>query len=106
MVDEFAAVVGMKTANPERKLFQDRFQDRQQPRFPNLRRAPHHLPLRHFVNSIDVVHPFGSVQVSLMHRVHTQVAGLALRIRSTWRHRTLPISTATATSPVVLTGSS
>ena len=82
MVDEFATVVGMKAANVERKLFQDRFQDRQQPRFPNLRRAPHHLPLRHLVNSIDVVHPLGSVQVSLMHRVHTQVAGLALRIRS------------------------
>src|SRR4051812_38092968 len=68
----------MKAANPERKLFQDGFQHRQQPRFPNLSRAFHYLPLGHLVYGINVVHPFGSVQVSLMHRVHTQVAGAGL----------------------------
>ena len=35
----------------------------------------HHLPLRHFVHCIDVINTLGSVQIALMYRVHTQIAG-------------------------------
>ena len=42
--------------------------------------APHHLPLRHFVHSVDVVRALHAAGVSLMHRVQAQVARPALRI--------------------------
>ena len=37
--------------------------------------ATHHLPLRDRIHSVDVIHPFGPVPVSLMHRVDAQKPG-------------------------------
>src|SRR4051812_16471308 len=49
---------------------------------PICARTPHHLPLRDLIHGIDVVHPFGSLQISLMHRIDTQVSRLTSRIGS------------------------
>src|SRR5438874_355276 len=81
-VDELAAVIGMKAANVERKLFQNGLQHRLQPGFADAWYTGHHLPLRHFINGIDVIHTFGTVLIALMHRIDPQIAGLALRIGS------------------------
>src|ERR1700688_2769735 len=78
MVDKLAPVVGVKASNVKRKLFHHRFQHRQQPRFTDLRGRSHHLPLRHFIHLINVVHPFYSDAISLMHRVDSQVPRPAL----------------------------
>ncbi len=42
--------------------------------------ATNHFPLQDRVHSVDVVHPFGSIPVALMHRVYTQVARTSLRV--------------------------
>ena len=41
---------------------------------------PHHLPLRHRIHRVDVIHPLVSVLVALMHRVHPQKSRAALRL--------------------------
>src|SRR6266849_5973812 len=72
----------MEAENAERKLPQHGFQHWYQPGLADLRRGAHHLPLRHLLHGIDVVHPLRAVQVSLMHRVDPQVPGPALRVGS------------------------
>jgi hypothetical protein len=81
VIDELAAVVGMKTANPEGKLFQQGFQHWQQPEFGDLRGGGHDFPLGHLVDGVDVIQPFASVLIALMHRVDAQISGQALRLR-------------------------
>ena len=49
--------------------------------FADLRHRSHHLPLRHFVHRVDVIHPLDSVLIALMHRVHPQISGAPLRLR-------------------------
>jgi hypothetical protein len=44
------------------------------------RHSSHHLPLRHLVDGIDVIHPLDSIPISLVHRVHPQIARLASRL--------------------------
>jgi hypothetical protein len=80
VIDKLAAIVGMEAEYAERKLPQHRFQHRNQPGLADLRRGSYHLPLRHFVHRVDVVHPLGAVRISLMHRVDPQVPRPALRI--------------------------
>ena len=41
----------------------------------------HNLPLGHLVDGIDVIQPFASILVALMHGVDAQVSGRALRLR-------------------------
>src|ERR1700683_2047506 len=81
MVDELAPVVGMKTPDAERKLRQHRVEHRQQVSLADLRRRSHVLPLRHLVHSVDVVHPFHTIQIALMHCIDAQVSGPAARLR-------------------------
>ena len=93
VIDELAAVVGMKAANSEWKLRQHRLQHRHQPGFADVRGRAHHLPLRDLIDGVDVVHTFDSLQIALMHRVHTQVSGPPLRLRRSPlanRHRRRP----------------
>src|SRR5207248_11743983 len=45
-------------------------------------RSTHHLPLRNFVHGIDVVHPFDSIQIPLMDRIHAQVTWPSIRLWS------------------------
>ena len=52
----------------------------------------HHLPLRHLVDGVDVIHALDPIQVSLMHGVDTQITGPASRLRLA----PLPIATCTA----------
>src|SRR5260370_8232442 len=81
-MDELAAIVGMESANRKRKLRQHRLQDRDQPRFRDLRGGSHHFPLRHFIHSIDVINAFAPVQlIALMDGVHTQISRSPLWIR-------------------------
>ncbi|MCU1291829.1 MAG: hypothetical protein JWP08_679, partial [Bryobacterales bacterium] len=47
----------------------------------DLRRAAHYLPLRHFIDRVDVINAFQAVPIALVHRVDAQVPRLALRIR-------------------------
>ncbi len=81
VVDELAAVVGMKAADHEGELFEQRFQHRQQPEFGDLRGRGHDLPLGHLVDGVDVIQPFASILIALMHGVDAQVSRRALRLR-------------------------
>src|SRR6185369_5661816 len=60
VVDVLASVVGMKASNAKRKLFQHRFQHRQQPSLTDLLNRSYHLPLRYLIYSIEVIHAFTS----------------------------------------------
>ena len=60
----------MEAQNPEGKLMQYRLQHRNQMQFADRLRAAHHLPLRHGVHSIDVIHTRMTVVLPLVHRVH------------------------------------
>src|ERR1700738_1082933 len=42
---------------------------------------PPHLPLRHLIDRVDVVHALHCIQIALVHRVDSQVTGTALRVR-------------------------
>jgi hypothetical protein len=55
VVDELAAGVAVKPADHKGKLFEYRFQYWQQPQLGDLRSGGHNLPLRHFVDGIDVI---------------------------------------------------
>ena len=79
-IDELAAVIGMKAEDAERKLPQDGVQHRFQPGFADACGGGHDLPLRDFIDRVDVIHAFGPRLIALMHGVHAQIAGLALRI--------------------------
>jgi hypothetical protein len=79
VVDELAAVVGMEAANHEGKLFQYLFQNRNQPALRDLRCGGHDLPLRHFVDGIDVIQAFVAILVAWMHSVDAEIAGTAFR---------------------------
>jgi len=81
VIDELDPVVGMKAEDAKGKLPQLRFQHRNQPRFPDLRRRSHHLPLRHLVHRVDVAHPFHPLQIALMNAVYPQVSGPTIRAR-------------------------
>src|SRR6267154_1217438 len=55
---------------------------RDQVLFADFRRASHHFPLRHRGDCIDVVYPFATVLIALMHRVHSQVPWPPSRVRA------------------------
>src|SRR5882724_2861509 len=82
MVDELAAIIGVKAANAEWKLLQHAFQDRFQPRFGNVWRRSDDLPLRDFIDRIDMVDAFHSIQIPLMYGVDPQIAGSSFRFGS------------------------
>ena len=69
VVDILRAVVGVEAQNPKGKLMQDRLQDRQHKLLVDPFHAAYHLPLRHCVHGVDVIHPFGAFPVALVHRV-------------------------------------
>ncbi len=73
VVDELAAVVGMKAANREGELLQQGFQHRHQPQFGDLRGGGHNFPLRHLVDGVDVIQPFASILIALMHGVDAEI---------------------------------
>jgi len=72
---------GMKAANRERKLFQHLLQNRNQPAFRDLGRGRHNLPLRHFVDRVDVIQTLDAVAVAPMHGVDAQISRTPLRLR-------------------------
>jgi hypothetical protein len=49
--------------------------------FGNPLDAHHNLPLGHLVNKVDMVHALFLVTVALMHRIHANIPGFALRVR-------------------------
>src|ERR1035437_425609 len=53
LVDDLAAVVGVKAADAERKLPQQGGQHRLQPGFADACRGGHNLPLRDLVDGVD-----------------------------------------------------
>src|ERR1039458_9225509 len=71
----------MEAQYPKWKLPQHRFQHRDQPDFADIRCRSYHLPLRHLVHGIDVVHPLDPLQISLMDRVDPQIPRPPLRVR-------------------------
>src|SRR5580698_1717120 len=71
----------MKSENHERELFEQLLQQRNQPVFGDLRRGGHDLPLRYFVDRVEVIQAFDAVLVALMNGVDAQIAGAALRPR-------------------------
>src|ERR1700720_1393104 len=81
IVEIFRTVVAVEPEDPERILRQDLFQDRYQMVLADGLAAAQHFPLRHRVHTIDVIGAGLAVLLPLMYGVHSQVAGLALRIR-------------------------
>ena len=79
-VDELAAVVGMETENAERKLPDHGAEHGFQPGFADALGGGHDLPLRDLIDGVDVVDALAGGRIALVHGVHAQVAGLALRI--------------------------
>src|ERR1035437_362080 len=81
VVDELAAVVGMKAANHKRELSEHPFEQWNQPKLRDLRRGGDNLPLRHFVDRVDVINAFHAVAIALMDRVDAQISRRAVRLR-------------------------
>jgi len=81
VVDEFAAVVGVKSENHERELFQNLFQHRHQPSLRDLGHSGYNLPLRHLVDGIDVIQPLGAVAIALVYGVDSEESGASSRPR-------------------------
>ena len=80
VIDELAAVVGMKAVQAKRELFQHRLQHGDEKGLGDLRGGADHLPLRDFVDGIDMIQPLAALLVALVYRVHAQIPGLASRI--------------------------
>ena len=71
----------MKATNTKRELGQHGLQHRYEKSFADRLHRPHHLPLRHLVHRVDVIHPLDPVLVPLMHRVDADVSGASPRLR-------------------------
>ena len=59
-INKFAAVVGVKARDAKRKLADPGVQHGFQPGFADVCGGGHDLPLRHFIDGVDVVDAFGS----------------------------------------------
>src|SRR5271165_4163411 len=70
----------MEPHDPEGVLMYDRFQYRDQMQFADRLRAADHLPLRHRVHGVDVIHPRPAVVLPLMHGVHAQISWSSFRL--------------------------
>src|SRR2546423_11491598 len=78
IVDVFASVIGVKSQNLKGKLRQYRLQYREQVRLTDLRHRAHYLPLRHLIDSVDVVHTLGPIQIALMYGIDADVPRSAI----------------------------
>src|ERR1019366_5735308 len=74
------AVIGVEAADAEGKLPDHGAQHRFQPGFADARHGGHDLPLRHFIDGVDVVDAFGAGPIALVYGVDAQISGLALRV--------------------------
>ena len=70
----------MEAADTKGKLLDHGFQQRLQPGFTDRGCGADHLPLGDFIHGIDVVDALDAIAIPLMHRIHSQKAGLALRV--------------------------
>ena len=70
----------METENTEGELPHQGAQHGFQPGFADAFGGGHDLPLRDLIHRVDVVDTFAGGRIPLVHGVHPQVAGLALRI--------------------------
>src|SRR5579864_2412260 len=73
MVEKLRPVVAMESQNPEGKLVQHRLQYGNQMSFADGFGAAHHLPMRHRVDRVEVIHSRLSVVLPLMNGVHTKI---------------------------------
>src|SRR5208283_4390815 len=80
LVDELAAVVGVKAADGEGELPHHGGQHGIQPSFADAGGGAHDLPLRDLIDGVDVVDAFGSRSIALMHGINPQIARSALRV--------------------------
>jgi len=69
LVDEFTAIVGVEVKDDKGELLEDAFQKRHQPSLRDARCVQHHFPLRHFVDSVDVIDSLAFRAVALMHGI-------------------------------------
>ncbi len=74
LIDELAAVVGVKAVNHKGKLGQHRDEHRFQIGFGDARHRCRNLPLRDLIDGVDVIHALGMFRVALVHRIHPQIA--------------------------------
>ena len=81
MVQKLRAIVAVEPQDPERELMQYRLQHRNQVPFTDRLGAAHHLPLRHRIHRVNVIHAWLPIVLPLMDRVHAQISGLPLRVR-------------------------
>ena len=66
--------------NDKGKLGQHRGQHWFQKGFRDARHRRRNLPLRNLIDGVEVEHPLGIFGVALVHRIHSQIAGLPSRI--------------------------
>ncbi len=69
MIDVLRAIVGMKAQDAKRKLLEHLFDHRQQISLADALATAHHLPLRHAIDSVDVIDAFEAIPITLVHAV-------------------------------------
>jgi hypothetical protein len=68
-VDEFAAVAGVEVEDDNGELLQDALQQGHQPSLGDARRGQHHLPLREFIDGVDMVDSLALGAISPVHGI-------------------------------------
>ena len=79
MIDIFRAVVSVKSPDDKWKSVDISLEHRQQKALANALNRTDELELSDFINKVDVIQAFDAIKVALVDRIHTQVAGLAIR---------------------------
>ena len=70
----------MKPQNAKGELVQHGLQHRQQVPLADGLHAAHYFPLGHGVDGIEMIQPRLAIVLTLMYRIHAQVAGLPLGV--------------------------
>src|ERR1039457_5137475 len=73
MIDEFRTVIRVQFQDTKRELVEDGLQHRQQLFLIDAPDAADHLPLRHFIDRIQMIHSLDTVPVALMDRIDPHV---------------------------------
>jgi len=83
VIDEFRTVIGVQFQDAKWELVEDGLQHRQQLLLINTPDAAENLPLRHFIDRIEMIHSLDAVPVALMYRIDPHVPRHPLGIGST-----------------------
>src|SRR5674476_1020202 len=90
MVDVFRTIVGVKATNDEGEEFEHRCEHGYQESLTDARDGADEFKLRDLIDGVDAIHTLHPLEVTLVHGVHAQVTGLALRVRLSLIHISEP----------------